>query len=73
MPALANMNSNTPLAFGDRFMTHDNPPPGKLFSDEEWQRLQTEDVQAGKAIIYLMSGIFAIGLVLYMIVAWSVT
>lgn len=54
-------------------MTHENPPAGKSFSDGEWQRLQTEDIQAGKAIIYLMSGIFVIGLVLYLIVAWSVT
>jgi len=54
-------------------MTHEQPPAGQLFSDDEWQRLQTEDIQAGKAIVYLMSGIFVIGLVLYMIVAWSVT
>ncbi len=54
-------------------MTHEQTSAGKPFSDAEWQRLQTEDIQAGKAIIYLMSGIFVIGLVLYMIVAWSVT
>ena len=48
-------------------------PAAQHFSDEEWQRLQTDDLSAAKAIVYLMAGIFVIGLVLYTIVAWAVS
>ncbi len=53
-------------------MTHADPsqvPAGPFFSDEEWQKLQDDDLHAGKAIICLMAGIFVIGLALYTIVA----
>jgi hypothetical protein len=43
------------------------------FSEQEWQRLRSEDLQGGKAIILLMGSIFIIGLVLYLFVAWWVS
>jgi hypothetical protein len=42
------------------------------FSDAEWQTLRKEDISAATAIVILMQSIFAIGLVMYIIVAWSV-
>jgi hypothetical protein len=42
------------------------------FSASEWDTLQAEDVQAGKAVVGLMVGIFSIGLVLYIGVMLSV-
>jgi hypothetical protein len=42
------------------------------FSPTEWQALRDSDKLAGAYIVVLMQGIFAIGLVLYLIVLWSV-
>ena len=41
-------------------------------SDAEWQQLQTEDINAGRAVILLMGGIFVIGIILYVIVNLSI-
>ena len=41
----------------------------ELFSAEEWQAFRQADVQAARAIVVLMLGIFCIGIVLYTIVA----
>ena len=43
------------------------------FSDGEWQDLRTEDLSGAKAVVGLMMGIFIIGLVLYLFVAWWVS
>jgi hypothetical protein len=43
------------------------------FSDGEWQSLRTEDLSGAKAVVGLMMGIFIIGLVLYLFVAWWVS
>jgi hypothetical protein len=43
------------------------------FTDTEVRAFRESDVSAGRAIVILMQGIFLIGLVLYLIVAWSVT
>ena len=52
--------------------THTHGAPEQtVFSQEEWQELQADDRAAAKAIIYLLLGIFATGLVLYSIVAWT--
>jgi hypothetical protein len=42
------------------------------FSPEEWQTFRTWDKTAGAYIVGLMAGIFTVGLVLYLIVLWSV-
>jgi hypothetical protein len=42
--------------------------PGELFPASEWQSFRESDTQAGKAIVVLMTGIFCIGVVLYIIV-----
>ena len=44
----------------------------EAFSDAEWQELQSEDLKAGKAVVSLMAGIFFMGVILYLIVAWSI-
>jgi hypothetical protein len=42
------------------------------FSDQEWQEFRDSDKTAGAYIVVLMQGIFVVGLVLYLIVLWSV-
>jgi hypothetical protein len=42
------------------------------FSPEEWQEFRDADKMAGAYIVVLMQGIFMVGLVLYLIVLWSV-
>ena len=42
------------------------------FSDAEWQELRSEDLHGAKAVVGLMMGIFIIGLILYLFVAWWV-
>lgn len=39
------------------------------FSKAEWQEFQKSDIGAGGAVIVLMTAIFGIGLVLYVVVA----
>ncbi len=53
---------------------HDDAPSGEqtYFSPTEWQSFRDADKLAGAYIVVLMQGIFAIGLVLYLIVLWSV-
>jgi hypothetical protein len=46
---------------------HEGPRP--YFPEAQWEQFQRDDIAVGKAVIVLMSGIFSIGLVLYMIVA----
>jgi hypothetical protein len=48
---------------------HETPPGPSPFSDQEWARFQAEDRGAGAAVVGLMTGIFLIGLVLYIGVA----
>ena len=50
--------------------TAGGPPP--YFTEAEWEEFHHEDVKAGKAIVVLMSGIFTIGLFLYMAIAFMV-
>jgi hypothetical protein len=49
------------------------PPAGPLFPADEWQQFCTIDKVAAGYIVGLMAGIFSVGLVLYLIVLWSVT
>jgi hypothetical protein len=42
------------------------------YSPEEWKSFRASDKVAGAYIVGLMGGIFSIGLVLYLIVLWSV-
>lgn len=42
------------------------------FTDGEWNYLRSEDLHGAKAVCGLMAGIFIIGLVLYLFVAWWV-
>ena len=48
---------------------HQPTEPRPYFPAAEWEQFQKEDIAAGKAIILLMSGIFTIGLVLYIVIA----
>jgi hypothetical protein len=52
---------------------HGADASGAHFSEAEWQALRREDLAGGTAVVTLMAAIFLIGLVLYLIVAWSVT
>jgi hypothetical protein len=53
---------------------HEHPAvdPTRLFSPSEWQQLRHADWTAGAYIVGLMAGIFSVGLVLYLLVLWSV-
>ena len=42
------------------------------FPPAEWQEFRDADKTAGAYIVVLMQGIFMVGLVLYLIVLWSV-
>ncbi len=42
------------------------------FPPQEWQEFRDSDKTAGAYIVVLMQGIFVVGLVLYLIVLWSV-
>ena len=48
------------------------PPPGPLFPADEWQHMRNADKLGAAYIVGLMGGIFSVGLVLYLIVLWSV-
>jgi hypothetical protein len=48
------------------------PPSAPPFAADEWQILRRSDKTAATYIVGLMGGIFAIGLVLYLIVLYSV-
>lgn len=41
-----------------------------LFTEEELHILHAEDRSAGAAIVVLMAGVFTIGLVMYLIIAY---
>jgi hypothetical protein len=43
-----------------------------LFPPEEWRAFRNSDKTAAAYIVVLMQGIFIVGLVLYLIVLWSV-
>jgi hypothetical protein len=47
-------------------------PPQPLFSPDDWQRFHAIDRTAAAYIAGLMAGIFTVGLILYLIVLWSV-
>ena len=49
---------------------HDGERP--YFPAAEWEAFQKDDITVGKAVILLISGIFTVGLVLYVIVALTV-
>ncbi len=51
---------------------HDHGHEPLPFTPGEWQSFRTADKIAASYIVVLMQGIFAIGLVLYLIVLWSV-
>jgi len=46
--------------------------PAPYFSDQQWEKLETSDVGAGRAVVGLMTAIFVIGVALYSIVALTV-
>src|SRR5262245_35488333 len=71
---ICSLKSRPRSAFKDQAMTHaaESTPTQLPFSDAEWQTLQNDDRLAGGSIVGLMGGIFIIGLVLYLIVLWSV-
>jgi hypothetical protein len=48
------------------------PPPPPHFSENEVHFFHADDAKAAGAIVVLMAGIFTVGIVLYLIVAWSV-
>lgn len=41
------------------------------FSDQQIQAFQNEDVAAGRAVIYLMTAVFTIGLIMASTVCWA--
>jgi hypothetical protein len=51
---------------------HDAGGEQTYFPPEHWQELRNIDKTAAAYIVVLMQGIFMIGLVLYLIVLWSV-
>ena len=51
---------------------HAATAPPLPYSAEEWKGFRAIDKTAGGYIVGLMGGIFSIGLVLYLIVLWSV-
>jgi hypothetical protein len=52
--------------------THNAPNGGSPFSEATWKEFHKEDVQAGRAVVMLMTAIFSMGVVLYTIVMVSV-
>ena len=48
------------------------PPPPPHFSENEVRFFHADDSKAAAAIVVLMAGIFTVGVVLYLVVAWSV-
>lgn len=46
--------------------------PAPYFTEQQWEKLETSDVGAGRAVVGLMTAIFLIGVVLYSIVALTV-
>jgi hypothetical protein len=48
------------------------PPPPPHFNENEVRYFHADDTRAASAIVYLMAGIFTVGVVLYLVVAWSV-
>jgi hypothetical protein len=48
--------------------THPSKAPSP-FSDADWQEFHKSDINAGAAVIVLMTAIFSIGLVLYSVIA----
>ena len=53
--------------------THAHAPGEQThFPAAEWQEFRQADWTAGAYIVVLMQGIFMVGLVLYLIVLWSV-
>lgn len=51
---------------------HSHPAAPAPFSEDELHQLRTNDILAAKVIVSLMSGIFAVGLVLYTIILVTV-
>ena len=43
------------------------------FTEPEWSAFQAEDRRAAGVVAALMTGIFSIGLCIYLIVCWSVS
>lgn len=50
----------------------EHQPSANAYSADEWAHFRAEDYSAGKAIVLLMVGIFSIGVVLYLLVAFSI-
>jgi hypothetical protein len=53
-------------------MEHAPTPTEMPFSAAEWEEFRRQDFVAGKMVGGLMAVIFAIGVVIYSIVLWSV-
>jgi hypothetical protein len=52
---------------------HSHGTAAPYFPEAEWAEFRSEDVHAAKAIVTLMLGIFCLGLVGYLAVAWWVS
>ena len=51
---------------------HHAPGSGLPFSEADWKEFHKEDIQAGRAVVVLMTAIFSMGVVLYSIVMATV-
>ena len=51
---------------------HHAPTAGLPFSEAQWHEFHKEDVQAGRAVVVLMTVIFSMGVVLYSVVMATV-
>ena len=47
---------------------HHAPSPGLPFSEADWKEFHKEDIEAGRAVVVLMTAIFSMGVSLYAIV-----
>ncbi len=56
---------------GMEHASHSHAPAPLPFSDADIAGFRQEDVHAGKAVVLLMTGIFSLGVFLYILVALS--
>ncbi len=69
------MNHDDPHAPSEHAAAHHDAPSGEqtYFPPHEWQSFRDADKTAAAYIVVLMQGIFLVGVVLYLIVLWSVS
>jgi hypothetical protein len=61
------------MTHADEGSEHGVVMPPLPYSAEEWRGFRAVDKTAAAYIVGLMGGIFTVGLVLYLIVLWSVS